>query len=912
MKKCKKCGKEWPDTAQFCGVCGATLEETKGGRKPASTNVIKIIVAVLIAAAALVGIKFGVSSGKNSGAAVDSRLAAEMDFEVETEEEKKPICVALADKQYNLFQNIESDQVFNIGENVENSFDPSLVKFDPDGRFVYYIGNLNGSDVLYQCEYQKIKEEADSGKYTKAIASGINSIFYPFNDGKVIYEDDGWNLYYYDGEKSQKIADNVSSYYCNEDDQDRVVYEKTSNGNEKCLYGVQLKNLDQKKLLAQYYEGIYSISDFDHIVYYQHDDHNKHARIEVYATGFSTSPEKIGLVVENHYLTSESKVCYVTLDEDRDLETLYIDNNGEQLLIAEKVISEAYYYYRDVLLYRTEDDRIFMYDTTSGTQIEVTEDARETLEKVFDKSDEPIFAMNDTEILVSYNRKVMAADIHNGNADSFQTLTKSGFVINGSRSQLYYISDLNTDYMYAFGALYRYHEGEAQCMAKEVLPKMIDLYEDGTIVAFTDYAMDYGYELSIIYPNGTRKKIGEGVLYYIRCNEESILYQSDSDLWLFKNGEKRELLSGLNWFWCPNSMKIEQRLGVDYLDSVLDEDYEEDYETHEETEAEQDLQNETSQDEKIRYIKSVYYGIQDKLNQYTVKKIQKNMEVYYDDNAVKRIVCWNSACSNSDYTLPEGYSAEYYYDADKLVFVFIYDGTIEYRFYIDPNDETKCIRYIGPDGVVQDFVNGVDPVDKFGDMGKFCYAGYMELKWQGAQTNETSETGNLEKYFYNGGEYEQDVQELQDLEYAYKDINNDGKKELIIRGLIPNGDQYSSNYRYLFYGAEKQLSLIGSFDNWQNGGSGEMYYDSENHAIVVYTRLSDSRTYKLYQVTGKVQEMKEIRRQSLDVQNSNGSAERAYQYQVEDLISMETKDWTETEWEDFENNLEEIIFQSFV
>ena len=29
MKQCKKCGKEWPDAAQFCGVCGATLEETK-------------------------------------------------------------------------------------------------------------------------------------------------------------------------------------------------------------------------------------------------------------------------------------------------------------------------------------------------------------------------------------------------------------------------------------------------------------------------------------------------------------------------------------------------------------------------------------------------------------------------------------------------------------------------------------------------------------------------------------------------------------------------------------------------------------------------------------------------------------------------------------------------------------------
>lgn len=125
-----------------------------------------------------------------------------------------------------------------------------------------------------------------------------------------------------------------------------------------------------------------------------------------------------------------------------------------------------------------------------------------------------------------------------------------------------------------------------------------------------------------------------------------------------------------------------------------------------------------------------------------MKKIQKNIEVYYDKNTVKKIVCWNSACSNSEYILPEGYSAEYYYD---------------------------------------------------------------------------------------------------------------GKQELIIEGLIPN---------------------------------------------------------RLYQVMGDIQEMKEIQRLSLNVQNSAGSMERVYQYQLEDLLSSENKDWTEEDWENFEDNLAEIAFQS--
>ena len=50
---------------------------------------------------------------------------------------------------------------------------------------------------------------------------------------------------------------------------------------------------------------------------------------------------------------------------------------------------------------------------------------------------------------------------------------------------------------------------------------------------------------------------------------------------------------------------------------------------------------------------------------------------------------------------------------------------------MSPNDETKCIRYIGPDGAVQDFEIPVVSTGLGNGIGEFCEAGYMEPYWIG-------------------------------------------------------------------------------------------------------------------------------------------------------------------------------------
>ena len=62
--------------------------------------------------------------------------------------------------------------------------------------------------------------------------------------------------------------------------------------------------------------------------------------------------------------------------------------------------------------------------------------------------------------------------------------------------------------------------------------------------------------------------------------------------------------------------------------------------------------------------------------------------------------------------------------------MFVYGKGEEYRFYIAPGSYSTCISYIGPDGVVQDFAEGVEATE-ISDLGYFCTLSMMELHWAG-------------------------------------------------------------------------------------------------------------------------------------------------------------------------------------
>lgn len=130
-------------------------------------------------------------------------------------------------------------------------------------------------------------------------------------------------------------------------------------------------------------------------------------------------------------------------------------------------------------------------------------------------------------------------------------------------------------------------------------------------------------------------------------------------------------------------------------------------------------------DEKIKIIKDNYYEIQANLDQYRKSGDVEGLVCYHDKDQIKKIIAAASVYSETK-DLFAGYKAEYYYLDEKVNFVFVYGNSEEYRFYLDINQSDSCIRYIGPDGVVQDFENGKIPTD-VNELGIFCNFAQMEV-----------------------------------------------------------------------------------------------------------------------------------------------------------------------------------------
>ena len=181
-----------------------------------------------------------------------------------------------------------------------------------------------------------------------------------------------------------------------------------------------------------------------------------------------------------------------------------------------------------------------------------------------------------------------------------------------------------------------------------------------------------------------------------------------------------------------------------------------------------------------------------------------------------------------------------------------------------------------------------------------------------AETNDTyAEMGDSEeetayREFLLDKSYSADMKNLDAMMYSVYDVNNDQKKELIVKGFNTEEMQYE----YTFYHYEDtQVQLIGTLDNWQNGGSGEMHYVAKGNGIVVNMRLADHMSYTLYQIKDKVEKNFTIHKQSVDVKKFGGKYERQYYYSGEDEngdplgVKIDDEVWTE-----FESRMQEIPF----
>lgn len=214
-------------------------------------------------------------------------------------------------------------------------------------------------------------------------------------------------------------------------------------------------------------------------------------------------------------------------------------------------------------------------------------------------------------------------------------------------------------------------------------------------------------------------------------------------------------------------------------------------------------------------------------------------------------------------------------------------------------------------------------VDQPGYSADPVYAFIAEQNGQSSQVNENTEDTNQNTKSESGkseeeeaytqyaaaGSFVEDYEGMYDLRSAVKDLDGDGVRELIIKGKID--DEANTKYKYIFYRyKDKNVYRIGSLENWQNGGDGEIYTTQKTGTIVVFWRIADRKTYKVYTVGESVEKTLDIYRQDTTNNDTEGNRIWIYGTQDADGNELNVPVSSEQEWSQFEGELKEITFYS--
>lgn len=339
---CPKCGGENPDNSIFCGQCGNNLsdvtQKTENGVKTteasgeesaavkeSSSPVIPVTAPKSAAPAAVpkTGAAKPKKKGKGAliislvcgGALVLIAFVAILCNMLLSGIKNDDAYVFLSDGKYKLITDIKKDEVIEIASSKSDSEEITdyMVAFSPDGKYFYYLTKYNWetcTGTLCRAEYNKLKKDSSKNdQYIETIATNVLPGFRFLDNGMLLFVNGENSLYVYDGKESTRIARNAYIYDCyNEGEQlvfstsDPEKYE-----NQYTLYGMNLKDLDNKNKIASNVQNILDASDLDNILYtkYEEDRGTK----TLYLAGFDKEPMKVKEEVEIESI-KEDKVYF--------------------------------------------------------------------------------------------------------------------------------------------------------------------------------------------------------------------------------------------------------------------------------------------------------------------------------------------------------------------------------------------------------------------------------------------------------------------------------------------------------------------------------------------------------------------------------------------------------------------------
>ena len=206
----------------------------------------------------------------------------------------------------------------------------------------------------------------------------------------------------------------------------------------------------------------------------------------------------------------------------------------------------------------TADNHIILSD---GTSCSMSKLAREDLEEAVSPS---LRFTNKEVYMINDNDTLFRAAIRDGVVGDFSVVTDDVVFLTMDGSTLYYISEYYEKGDTVYCNLYSCDRGTVTCLAKDVVFENINLYSDGTILAYTGYRKLSGYELTMINKKGESTLIADGVRAYVRVDKSNLLYISDGDLYSYNGKEKKKVRSNVSWIWSRKSMEIDNTFDIYY------------------------------------------------------------------------------------------------------------------------------------------------------------------------------------------------------------------------------------------------------------------------------------------------------------------------------------------------------------